>query len=192
MNGQTLISKGTCRCLLLSNASYLNTLSCAFVLNATSKLNSTSGYIVRLNCSSSRSQVEVVFLTDDDPDLAMIRRKKMARLVKREKEMEATREQRAKVTAEREKLLQRFLAPDALKYLEGLKTREPTFGSQVEEVILYLIVYRGIRQTVSQVDVRFIERQVKGEGPKIKIQRDGETSDFGSYVREAIRKGSDE
>ncbi|MFW9943982.1 MAG: DNA-binding protein [Candidatus Sifarchaeia archaeon] len=133
-----------------------------------------------------------MFLTDDDPDLAMIRRKKMARLMKREKEMEATREQRAKVTAEREKLLLRFLAPDALKYLEGLKTREPTFGSQVEEVILYLIVYRGIRQTISQVDVRFIERQVKGEGPKIKVKRDGETSDFGSYVREAIRKGSDE
>jgi hypothetical protein len=39
-----------------------------------------------------------VLLTDDDPDLAMIRRKKMARLMRREKEMEATREQRAKVT----------------------------------------------------------------------------------------------
>ncbi|MFX0045795.1 MAG: DNA-binding protein [Candidatus Hermodarchaeota archaeon] len=133
-----------------------------------------------------------MLLTDDDPDLAMIRRKKMARLMKREKEMEATREQRAKLTAEREKLLQRFLSPDALKYLEGLRKREPTFGKQVEEVILYLIVYRGLRQTISQVDVRFIERQVKGEGPKIKVQRDGEVSDFGSYVREAIRKGSDE
>jgi len=116
----------------------------------------------------------------------------MAQLMKREKEMEATREQRAKVTAEREKLLRRFLVADALNYLEGLKTREPAIGKQVEEVILYLIVYRGLRQTISQVDVRFIERQVKGEGPKIKVQRDGETSDFGSYVREAIRKGSDE
>jgi DNA-binding TFAR19-related protein (PDSD5 family) len=133
-----------------------------------------------------------VLLTDDDPDLAMIRRKKMARLMKREKEIEATRDQRAKVTAEREKLLQRFLTLDALKYLEGLKKREPTFGAQTEEVILYLIVYRGLRQTISQVDVRFIERQVKGEEPKIRIQRDGETSDFGSYVREAIKKGSDE
>ncbi len=133
-----------------------------------------------------------MLLTDDDPDLAMIRRKKMAQLMKREKEMEATREQNAKVTAEREKLLQRFLAPDALKYLEGLKTREPAIGKQVEEVILYLIVYRGLRQTISQVDVRFIERQVKGEEPSIKVQRDGETSDFGSYVREAIRKSSDE
>jgi len=85
----------------------------------------------------------------------------MAQLMKREKEMEATREQRAKVTAEREKLLRRFLVADALNYLEGLKTREPAIGKQVEEVILYLIVYRG-------------------------------TSDFGSYVREAIRKGSDE
>ncbi|MHA2378705.1 MAG: DNA-binding protein [Candidatus Thorarchaeota archaeon] len=137
-------------------------------------------------------QVEVVILTDDDPDLALIRRKKMARLMKREKEMEATREQREKVTAEREKLLRRFLAPDALDYFEGLKKREPTIGKQVEEVILYLIVYRGFRQTISQVDVMYIERQVKGEGPRIKIQRDGETSDFGSYVREAIRKGSDE
>lgn len=124
--------------------------------------------------------------------MAQIRRKKMAQLMKREKEMEATREQRAKVTAEREKLLRRFLVADALNYLEGLKTREPAIGKQVEEVILYLIVYRGLRQTISQVDVRFIERQVKGEEPKIKVQRDGETSDFGSYVREAIRKGSDE
>lgn len=176
----------------MSNASYLNTLACVLVLNSTSKLNSTSGYIVRLNCGSPRYQAEVVLLTDDDPDLAMIRRKKMARLMKREKEIEATREQRVKVIAEREKLLQRFLASDALKYLEGLKTREQTVGKQVEEVILYLIAYRGLRQTISQVDVRFIERQVKGEEPKIKVKRDGETSDFGSYVRDAIRKGSDE
>jgi hypothetical protein len=56
-----------------------------------------------------------------------------------------------------------------MKYLEGLKTREPTFGNQVEEVILYLIVYRELRQTISQVDVRFIERQVKGEEPTIKV-----------------------
>ena len=55
-------------------------------------------------------------------------------------------------------------------------------------MILYLIVYRGIRQMFSQLDVRYVERQVKGEGPRIKIQRDGETSDFSDYVREAIHK----
>jgi len=44
----------------------------------------------------------------------------------------------------------------------------------------------------SQLDVRYVERQIKGEGPRIRIERDGETKDFGAYVREAIKKGSDE
>jgi DNA-binding TFAR19-related protein (PDSD5 family) len=114
----------------------------------------------------------------------------MAKMIKREKQMQAAHEQDEKVGAERAKLLERFLAPDALTYLTELKTHNQGVGGQVEEIILYLIVYRGYRQQMTQLDVRYIERQVKGEEPKIRIQRDGETSDFGAYVKEAIRKGS--
>ncbi len=124
----------------------------------------------------------------DDPELAMLRRKKMAQLVAREKRMQAERERRQKTDVERRNLLRRFLAPDALTYLTGLKEREPGIGKQIEDVILYLIVYRGVRQTISRIDIMYVERQIRGEGPKIRIQRDGEVSDFGSYVREAIKK----
>ena len=117
----------------------------------------------------------------------MIRRKKMAELMAREKKMKATREQQEKVIEEREKLLRRFLEPDALKYLEDLKTREPPIGNRIQEVILYLIIYRGLKQAVTKIDIMYVERQLKGEGPKIRVQRDGETSDFGTYVREAIK-----
>ena len=112
--------------------------------------------------------------------------------MKREKQLQAAREQEEKVGAERAKLLQRFLAPDALSYLNELKTSNQGVAKQVEEVILYLVVYRGYRQQMSQLDVRFIERQVRGEEPKIRVQRDGETSDFGAYVKEAIKKGSED
>ncbi len=112
--------------------------------------------------------------------------------MKREKQLQAAREQEEKVGAERAKLLERFLASEALSYLNDLKTHNPGIGRQVEEVILYLIVYRGYRQKMSQLDVRYIERQVRGEEPKIRIQRDGETSDFGAYVKEAIKKGSED
>jgi DNA-binding TFAR19-related protein (PDSD5 family) len=111
----------------------------------------------------------------------------MAELVAREKKMQETKEQKEKVGAEREKLLKRFLDSDALKYLEGLKTHEPAIGNRVQEIILYLIVYRGLRQVITQIDIRYIERQIKGEGPTIKVHRDGETSDFGAYVRDAIK-----
>lgn len=134
--------------------------------------------------------LEVSLLTDDDTELAMIRRKKMAELVAREKKMKASREHKQKVGAEREKLLKRFLNPDALVYLESLKKSEPTIGNRVQEIILYLLVYRGLRETVTQIDIRYIERQIKGEGPKIRVQRDGEISDFGSYVREAIKENN--
>ena len=120
----------------------------------------------------------------------MIRRKKMAELMAREKKLQASREQEEKVGAERDKLLQRFLDPDALKYLEALKKNAPAIGNRVQEIILYLIVYRGLRQTVKQLDVMYIERQIKGEGPKIRVQRDGETSDFGAYVRDAIKESN--
>jgi len=136
--------------------------------------------------------LEVSLLTDDDTDLAMIRRKKMAELVAREKKMKASREHQQKVGAEREKLLKRFLDSDATVYLENLKKSEPAIGNRVQEIILSLIVYRGVRQIVTQLDVRYIERQIKGEGPKIRVQRDGETSDFGAYVRDAIKENKDD
>lgn len=136
--------------------------------------------------------LEVSLLTEDDTELAMIRRKKMAELVAREKKMKASREHKQKAGAEREKLLKRFLNPDALVYLESLIKSEPTIGNRVQEIILYLLVYRGLRETVTQIDIRYIERQIKGEGPKIRVQRDGETSDFGAYVREAIKENKDD
>lgn len=120
----------------------------------------------------------------------MIRRKKMAEIVAREKKMQAQREHEAKTDVERTKLLQRFLAPEARRYLDALKTHEPAVGMRVEDVILHLIVYRGMRQTITQLDIRYVERQVKGEPTKIRIQRDGEISDFGSYVKEAIKESN--
>ncbi|MHA1135517.1 MAG: DNA-binding protein [Candidatus Thorarchaeota archaeon] len=131
-------------------------------------------------------------MTDDELDLAMIRRKKMAELVAREKKMQESREQKEKVGNEREKLLKRFLDSDALTYLEHLKKTQEHIGNRVQEIILYLIVYRGFRQTVKQLDIMYIERQIKGEGPKIRVQRDGETSDFSSYVRDAIKENNGE
>ena len=129
-------------------------------------------------------------MSDDDTELAIIRRKKMAELVAREKRLQETKEKNEKVSAEREKLLKRFLDPEAVTYLEGLKTREPAVGNRAQEIILYLIVYRGLRQTITHTDVRYIERQIKGEEPTIRVQRDGEISDFGSYVREAIKENN--
>ncbi|MFW9767749.1 MAG: DNA-binding protein [Candidatus Thorarchaeota archaeon] len=120
----------------------------------------------------------------------MIRRKKMAELVAREKQMQAQKEQKEKTEVERNKLLQRFLAPDGRKYLEALKTNDPPVGKRVEDVLLYLIVYRGLRQIITQLDVHYVERQVKGEPTKIRVQRDGETSDFGTYVKEAIKESN--
>ncbi|MHA1216091.1 MAG: DNA-binding protein [Candidatus Thorarchaeota archaeon] len=131
-------------------------------------------------------------MIDDDAELAEIRRKKMAQLLAREKKLREEREREEKVSTERAKLLKRFLAPDAASYLEGLRQREPAVAKRIEDVFLYLIAYRGIRQMFSQLDVRYVERQIKGEGPRIRIERDGETKDFGAYVREAIKKGSDE
>jgi DNA-binding TFAR19-related protein (PDSD5 family) len=131
-------------------------------------------------------------LNDDDSELALIRRRKMAELAARDKKLHEMREQQQKVDVERAKLLKRFLAPDADSYLQDLKSREPAVGAQIEEVLLYLIVYKELREIITQIDVMYIERQVKGEEPKIRVQRDGETSDFGSYVRDAIRKSSEE
>ncbi|MHA2424439.1 MAG: DNA-binding protein [Candidatus Thorarchaeota archaeon] len=127
-------------------------------------------------------------MTDDDTELAMLRRKKMAQLIKREKELQATKERQEKVDLERNKLLARFLAPDAASYLDALAEREPQIATRIRDIILYLVTYRGIRRLFNQIDVRYIERQVKGEEPKIRVQRDGETSDFGDYVKEALKK----
>ncbi len=128
-------------------------------------------------------------LTDDDTELAMIRRKKMAQLIKREKQLQDTKERQEKVDTERTKLLSRFLDPEATQYLAALENRAPAVAARIRDIVLYLITYRGIRKIFNQIDVRYIERQVTGEESKIRIQRDGETSDFGDYVKEALKKG---
>lgn len=129
---------------------------------------------------------------DDETELAMIRRKKMAKLIKQEKVAKASNERRAKVKAEHAKLLARFLAPDAAQYLEGLKKSEPAIAGRVEEIVLNLIINRGFRQVINQLDLRYIVRQLKGEGSKIRIQRGGEMTEFGDYVREATKNSSND
>ena len=127
-------------------------------------------------------------MNDDDTELALLRRKKIAQLIRREKELQQIKERQEKVDGERTKLLNRFLAPDANLYLKALADKEPQVAARIKDIILYLITYRGIRRQFNQIDVRYIERQVKGEESKIRIQRDGETSDFGDFVKEALRK----
>ena len=129
-----------------------------------------------------------IALSNDDSELEMLRRKKMAQLIAREKQLQETKERQEKVDAERARLLKRFLEPEAEVYLEKLTEVNPPVAKKIKDIILYLVTYRGIRQLFSQIDVRYIERQVKGEEPKIRVQRDGETSDFGAYVREALKK----
>jgi DNA-binding TFAR19-related protein (PDSD5 family) len=114
----------------------------------------------------------------------------MEKLVAREKKMQEEKEEKEKTEVSRSQLLQKYLAPDADTYLSALKKHESHIGKRVEDILLYLIVYRGLRQTITQLDVRYVERQVKGEGPKIRVQRDGETSDFGSYVKDAIKESA--
>ncbi|MBY8996160.1 MAG: hypothetical protein KGD60_00415 [Candidatus Thorarchaeota archaeon] len=122
----------------------------------------------------------------------MIRRKKMAKFVAREKKIQEQKEQKEKSDVGRANLLQKYLAPEAQTYLSALTKNEPHIGKRVEDILLNLIVYRGLRQTITQLDIRYVERQVKGEGPKIRVQRDGETSDFGSYVKDAIKESSND
>jgi DNA-binding TFAR19-related protein (PDSD5 family) len=128
---------------------------------------------------------------DDETELAMIRRKKMAELIKREKAAKASNERRAKAKAEHSKLLARFLAPDAAQYLEGLKRSEPAIAGRVEELVLNLVVNRGFRQVLKQLDLVYIVRQLKGEGSRIRIQRNGEMTDFSDYVRETTKDSGD-
>ncbi|MHA1577151.1 MAG: DNA-binding protein [Candidatus Thorarchaeota archaeon] len=131
-------------------------------------------------------------MNNEDAELAMLRRKKMAKLIAKEKKHQELKAQEETADGDREKLLKQFLDSEAKAYLQGLKKREPAVVARIEEIILYLVIYRQVRQLFGQIDVRYIERQIKGEESKIRIQRDGETSDFGSYVRDAIKKGNND
>jgi DNA-binding TFAR19-related protein (PDSD5 family) len=130
-------------------------------------------------------------LDEDERELEMIRRKKMAKLLQEEKKLQQEKEREEKAGAERKKILQKFLADDAKVYLDTLRESNASIAKRIEDIIMYLIIYRGIRQRFTQLEVRYIERQIKGEEPKIRVHRNGETSDFGAYVREAIKKDSD-
>ena len=77
----------------------------------------------------------------------MLRRKKMAKLVAREKKLQEQKEQAEKTEVSRTTLLQRYLAPEAQTHLSGLKKNEPHIGKISSYTWLYTETY--VRQSLN-------------------------------------------
>ncbi len=126
-------------------------------------------------------------MTNDDLELELIRKKKMERLLQMQKQLEEQRKREQQKQTQRQRLLDRALLPEAKMYLEQIKKKMPAVAKQIEDIVLYLVLYRGLYEPLNQIDIMYIERKITGQEPKITIKRRGkENKTISDYFKENI------
>ncbi|MBD3191419.1 MAG: hypothetical protein GF308_12295 [Candidatus Heimdallarchaeota archaeon] len=137
-----------------------------------------------------------------DDELANLREKRKRELLKlalqKEKENERkTREGSRKKAKEREirsiMIVNQVLEPEAIKYMNWLTEAKPRVAQTIRESIILVIHKRLLRRPLSKIDIMRLEREITGEGPKIRIKKRGkETIDLAEKVKRDKRLEKDE
>ncbi len=124
-------------------------------------------------------------MTDDDLELELIRKRKMERLLQMQKQLEEQKKREQQKQSKREELLSRALLPEAKLYLNQVRSKAPGVAKQIEDIVLYLVLYRGLYEPLNQIDIMYIERKITGQEPKITIKRRGkENKTISDYFKE--------
>lgn len=126
-----------------------------------------------------------------DDELASLREKRKRELLKlalqKEEEKKASGEKREKAK-ERETrsimIVNQVLEPEAIKYMNWLTEAKPRVAQTIRETIILVLHKRMLRRPLSKIDIMRLEREITGEGPKIRIKKRGkETIDLVEKVK---------
>ena len=114
-------------------------------------------------------RVQIV-MTDE---LERIKLKKMEEL-RRQMELRQKMEEDKKKSGEtKKKVLAAVLEPAALQYFEDLRKRDAQTATEIENLIIRLVLNKQLKYKIEQVDLEALERRIKGVEPKITIKRRG-------------------
>jgi len=113
-----------------------------------------------------------------DEELEAIRRRKMIELMQRslvqKEKKEKQQDPQQELKEKKEMVLKYILLPDALNYLENLKSTKPKIVEQIEDAVIVLVAYRRIQRKLDKIDIMRIERKLEGVEPRIMYKRRGE------------------
>lgn len=132
---------------------------------------------------------------EEQHELNKLRMQKMKALMEAQKRAQESQQQVMGIKEKLEYILKMVLAPDAWSYLENLKNTEPNvyqgifnelITQEVVESADYLINIissrGGVPRRISKDVIIFLERKVKGIKSSIRVQRNDEIVDLGSYL----------
>jgi DNA-binding TFAR19-related protein (PDSD5 family) len=118
-------------------------------------------------------------------DIEDIRRRKMRQMERRFQARKLQDEQKQTERHEIDRILDQVLKPDAVEYLNGLRSTDGVVAGKIEEIVISLAIQRRIRYKIDKVIIRAIERKVKGVEPTISFVRKGKKVEISEKLKDA-------
>jgi DNA-binding TFAR19-related protein (PDSD5 family) len=116
-----------------------------------------------------------------DDELTNLREKRKREILaqKLKKEL-AQKKQEETILKEKERLIKAtkivnsFLEPEAVVYLNWLSQNKPVIAQKIKDVIIMLAYQKELLRPLSKIDVMKLERSFSGQESSIKVKKRGE------------------
>lgn len=136
---------------------------------------------------------------EEDIELKRLRMERMQAMLKQKKLAEMKQQQHQPTLAEKiDQLINVLLTPDALQYLQYLKTQDIEVYNKIRQYLfppkliqeidlLMAYFYRGMirRHVISKTEIQYLERKARGIDSQIRIKKQGEEmTTLSNYLKE--------
>ncbi|NHJ47794.1 MAG: hypothetical protein FK733_08400 [Asgard group archaeon] len=116
-----------------------------------------------------------------DDELTSLREKRKRELMaQRLKKELAQKKQEEAILKEKDRLakatliVNKFLEPDAILYMDWLSKTNPVVAQTIKDTIILLVHKQQLRRPLSKIDVMKIERELTGQESSIKVKKRGQ------------------
>jgi DNA-binding TFAR19-related protein (PDSD5 family) len=116
-----------------------------------------------------------------DDELTSLREKRKRELMaQRLKKELAQKKQEEAILKEKDRLakatmiVNKFLEPDAVIYMDWLTKTKPVVAQTIKDTIIMLVYQKQLLRPLSKIDLMKIERELTGQESSIKVKKRGE------------------
>lgn len=98
------------------------------------------------------------------------------------------REKEKKIRERKEKILRSILTDKAYNYLLNLRGTETEIASQIEDIVLYLFLNGQLKKKLTELEMEYIKRKIKGEEGKIYVKTKEGMFSLGDFFKKSSRQ----
>ena len=95
------------------------------------------------------------------------------------------REEEEKIRDRKEKILKTILTEKAYKHLLNLRREEGKIANQLENIVLYLFLNGQLKERLTELEIEYIKRKIKGESGRIYVKTKEGTFSFEDFLRKS-------